>query len=296
MAWAVLQTPFWSIDCAFHPAMERELYRQVLAWAEYRAREIIHTPYGHPAWFVSVSNERQDQIADLVTAGFADQHDVGENSWSKVLLRRPSEIAIASNPLPPGFGIRTLTVQKPADHPDAPRIEGDRLVSEQRVEGDRPGSDLSDVEAYVELHRAAFESRNMTLEWRMRAMGQPEYLPELDLMVTAPDGRPVAFCVGWLDRAYGADGQSVGQIEPMGVHPDFRSHGLGRAVLAETLRRLTALGAAHVIVETDNQRGPALELYLRSGFRVIQDVRVYRKDFLPVAAADCSAENDDHGT
>jgi len=67
------------------------------------------------------------------------------------------------------------------------------------------------------------------------------------------------FCIGWL--APNVVGEVVGHIEPLGVHPDFRHLGLGRAVLLECLRRLYRRGARHILVITDNYRGAALNLY-----------------------------------
>ena len=55
--------------------------------------------------------------------------------------------------------------------------------------------------------------------------------------------------------------------------------GLGRAVLAEGLRRLYEQGAQEVLVETDNYRNAAFALYESVGFRVARDVLVFRKDY-----------------
>jgi len=50
----------------------------------------------------------------------------------------------------------------------------------------------------------------------------------MDLVTVAQDGRLAAFCVGWIwqDKS----GETSGQIEPMGVHGDYRHMGLGRAI------------------------------------------------------------------
>jgi ribosomal protein S18 acetylase RimI-like enzyme len=65
----------------------------------------------------------------------------------------------------------------------------------------------------------------------------------------------------------------------MGVRAEWRRSGLGRALLCEGLRRLHLHGASRVYVETDNYRDAAFALYESVGFRVIQDVWVYRKGF-----------------
>lgn len=243
VAWAVMQAPFWAIDYAYDPGVNGALFREILNWASDRASRILGTPSGHPCWFVNVLASQTERILDLEQMGFASQSKVGEDSWSKVLMEN---LASAANTLlPDGFTIRPLAGE-------------------------------SELEAVVELHRAAFGTKSMTVEWRGRVLAAPEYISDLDLVVAAPDGRLAAFCLCWLNRSLSVPS---GQIEPLGVHPDFRKLGLGHAVLLEGLRRLRARGAQRIFVETDNYRDAALELYESAGFRVIKDVLVYRKDF-----------------
>ena len=247
-AWAVLQTPFWALDYAYRPDADPAVHHQILAWASDRARSALDTPSGRPSWFANVFTGQAQRRRDLEQAGFACVADIGEDSWSKVLLRR-AEPAPAAPALPAGFSLRPLA-----------------------------GAD--EVSAYVDLHRAVFESTNMTVDWRARTLRHPAYHPELDLVAVAPDGRLAAFCVGWFQ----AGPLPSGQIEPMGVHSDFRQLGLGRAILSEAVRRLVNLGVAHIDVETDSYRNAAFELYEAVGFRVIQDVLVYRQDYAAAPA------------
>jgi mycothiol synthase len=245
LAWAVMQTPFWTIDYVYHPDAGTNLHQRILAWADHRARQVLDTPSGRPCWFVMVFASQTDRIRDLEEAGFVSQANVGEDSWSKVLMQRSAHIPVADYALPAGFSVRPLAGE-------------------------------NEVEAYVQLHRAVFESKNMTAEWRTRTLRRPEYLPDLDLVAVAPDGRLAALCVCWLDKE---SEKPSGQIEPLGVHQDFRKSGLGRAILSEGLRRLYLCGADRVYVETDKYRNAALGLYEAVGFRVIRDVLVYRKDY-----------------
>lgn len=110
------------------------------------------------------------------------------------------------------------------------------------------------VEAYVELHQTAFGSKNMQVSWRARTLTMPQYRPELDLLIVNQEGHPVAFCIGWIHG-------SAGQIEPLGVHPDYQRLGLGRAVLLEGLRRLQAHGATTAYIDSYKYNDPALALY-----------------------------------
>lgn len=243
LAWVMMQSPFWMVDYAFHRKVGKEMHREILAWAEERARAITTSPFGRPTWFVSVFTSQIDRICDLEEAGFESQ----ANTWEKVLLQRSAQNPGRVWNAPPGFHIRPIMGE-------------------------------SEVGAYVELHRSVFESKNMTADWRLRTLLRPEYQPELDLVAVAPDGRLAAFCICWISED--ALGMPVGQIEPLGVHKDFRGSGLGRAILSEGLRRLFLRGASLVLVETDKNRYAALGAYKAVGFQTAAGVLIYGKDIL----------------
>ncbi len=245
VAWAVLQTPFWAIDYIYQPDVA-DLHGQILEWADAQAQRQRSSSYGHPMWFVNVFDWQHQRQRDLESHGFASQADQGDNSWSKVVLLHSDAADLAPAALPDGWTIRPL-------------------------------GGAAEVAAYVALHRAVFESESMTTAWRERTLQHPDYHPELDLVAVDPAGAVAAFCVGWLSS--GADGRLAGQIEPLGVRADGRGLGLGRAILAEAVRRLYALGAADVLVETDSYRNTAFTLYESAGFQLTHTVLVYRKDY-----------------
>jgi ribosomal protein S18 acetylase RimI-like enzyme len=251
-AWAALQAPFWMLDYTQNPGHAAHLFPAILDWADQRARQLRHTPFERPAWYANVFAGQVELIRCLEQAGFACQADLGEDSWSKVLMERPAGLPLTAYPPRPGFTVRPLS-------------------------GLAAGP--ADVPAYVELHRTVFGTKNMTVEWRLRTLQQPDYNPELDLLVVdaggQADGRPVAFCIAWLQPEL-----RIGQIEPLGCHPDYRKFALGRVALAEALHRLEAHGARTILVETDSFRNTAFRLYESLGFQVIQDVLVYRKDYV----------------
>ena len=96
----------------------------------------------------------------------------------------------------------------------------------------------ADLQRRVDIHRAAFAPSSMTVERYRRVITAPSYRPELDLVIAAPDGTFIAQCLSWYDPA-----NRVGAIQPLGVHPNFRRKGFGRAICFETFRRLQELGA-----------------------------------------------------
>jgi ribosomal protein S18 acetylase RimI-like enzyme len=241
VGWAVLQTPWWTIDITCRPDAISALYGEILAWADERARQAVGTPGGLPTWYVNVFSDQTDHLCELETVGFANQADVGEDSWSKMFMRRPGELPVKEYRIPAGFMVRSLAGE-------------------------------AEVEAYVEMHRAVFGTKNMTVEWRRRTLQHPDYRPDLDIVVATPEGNLAAFCVCWLHG-------NRGQVEPLGCHADYRRYALGRIALAEGLRRLQAAGVEQIFVETDHYRNTALNLYEHMGFQVFREVWVYHKDY-----------------
>jgi hypothetical protein len=84
----------------------------------------------------------------------------------------------------------------------------------------------------------------------------PDYRPENDLVVVAPDGEYVSLCIVWYD-----DWNRFGVFEPVCTHPNFRRRGMGRAVIREGLNRLYRLGARKAYV------GSGQEFYAAIGFK-----------------------------
>jgi len=247
LAWAVLQTPFWAIDYAFRATAPDETHHQILDWADTQARLHRGTLYSHPSWYVNVYDWQKSRQQDLEAHGFVSVADWGAESWTKVLLRHTRQHSLPTHSLPSGCTIRPL-------------------------------QGAEEVAAYVGLHRAVFESENMTTAWRLRTLEHADYEPKLDLVAVDPQGQLAGFCVCWFAPS-GIDGRPTGQIEPLGVRADMRGQGLGRAILSEGVRRLYRHGAEHVVVETDNYRNAAFNLYKAAGFENFQNVLVYRKDY-----------------
>lgn len=243
IAWAFLNAPFWTVDYCLYPAVQDELLPEVLEWANSRIKAVQDSPFGHTCWFMMAFSSQTGRIKTLEAAGFAGQADVGEDSWTKVLMCRPRDLPVKRYESPTGFTIRPLAGQ-------------------------------AEVPAYVELHQTVFGTRNMTTEWRCRTLRQPAYRPDLDIVIAAPDGRLGAFCIGWMDAE-----TRCGHVEPLGCHKDFRHYALGRTALCEVLYRLQSAGCKQIYVETDNYRDTAFRLYESVGFEVLQDVIVFRKDY-----------------
>ena len=245
MGWAALQIPWSTVDTALHPAARAVgLETEMLRWGMARAHHLAAERGQAFTLYQSVPAERADTISWLMENGFEPAH------WRTVHLTLSLTERLPLPQLPSGFKLRPL--------------RGEVEVGD-----------------YVALHRAAFGTDNMTVEWRARTLQTPHYVPKLDVVAVAPEGRLAAFCVGWA-----LPNHAETQVEPLGVHPDFQHLGLGRAVLLEGLRRMQALGAALAHVETYSINDPACGLYESAGFQVAHTPVTYARTFVPDSQKD----------
>lgn len=213
-----------------------ELQGEIIAWGIARLEEIARL---RGEGFGYLIDSRRETDATPLQQGFE------LDDWHIRNLEMPLIAPTTKPQTPPGFTIRPLAGE-------------------------------SEVAAYVDLHRAAFDSRNMTIEWRARTLAHPSYQPPLDLVAHTADGRLVAFCIGWLGEI---DGETAGQIEPLGVLPEFQGQGLGRAILAEALNRFFQHGARRLFVDAESYNEASQHLYESAGFQETATTYKYFRRF-----------------
>ncbi|GGP53907.1 GNAT family N-acetyltransferase [Saccharothrix coeruleofusca] len=121
-----------------------------------------------------------------------------------------------------------------------------------------------DVPARVAAHRAAFHPSRVTDHSYRLVRATWPYRADLDRVARTPDGSVAAYCLAWLDERTG-----VGELEPVGTHPDHRRRGLAAAVSLDALHRLRAAGARTVVVHPrgDDAYPVPRHLYTALGFR-----------------------------
>lgn len=95
--------------------------------------------------------------------------------------------------------------------------------------------------------------------WYRNVQRAPLYRRDLDLVAVAPDGELAAFCTLWFD-----DVTCTAAFEPVGTHPAHQRRGLGKALMAEGLRRVRDLGATLCMVGSYSEAAGAL--YASLGF------------------------------
>lgn len=200
------------------------------------------------AWFATAAGEELDGGLDAQLL----ESDVG----FRLALERRGYALHASESW---FEHRVRSLAAPIEPPALPG--GYRL---RHVAGD------ADLERRVEVHRAAFAPSKVTVPaYRFLRTLEP-YREGLDLAVEAPDGSFAASALVWLDAENG-----VGELEPVGTHPQHRRLGLGTAVCLEACRRLREAGADTAVVYSahDHHAG---RLYGSAGFEVVDRHLEYR--------------------
>lgn len=103
----------------------------------------------------------------------------------------------------------------------------------------------------------------------MASLGYPQ---GCDWGVIAPEGHVAAFCIAWPDVV-----SRIGQIEPVGTHPDLQRKGLGKAVMLAGMRHLQSLGmlSARICVLANNPS--AFKLYESVGFHTANKLLLHQK-------------------
>ena len=200
LAWALLQSSWWNLDYPLYPSQ----------WDSLLERDVLAWGQEQIKGYSKRTGEEffgsveffQDAPNAKQTTDYLETLGFREFDWSIVRFELDLRRDFPLPQLPEGFAIRPLRGR-------------------------------AEVEVYVNLHRAAFGSKKMTTAWRMRTLKHPAYRPDIDLVVVNPEDEPVGFCICWMWR-------DMGQIEPLGVHPEYRARGLGRALeltASHSLRR-----------------------------------------------------------
>ncbi|HZO73123.1 MAG TPA: GNAT family N-acetyltransferase [Ktedonobacteraceae bacterium] len=136
----------------------------------------------------------------------------------------------------------------------------------------------NEVEEVVVLHQDAFGTRNMTRDGRLSIMRNPEYIPELDLLLVAPDGRLAAFCYCAIPKEANAqNGHNEGEVAIIGTAAAYKNRGLGRAMLLAGLRSLKQFGIETATLGTSSENVKAQSVFTAAGFHTVYKTLWYSK-------------------
>lgn len=151
-----------------------------------------------------------------------------------VALERDSLEDLPSWPLPPGFSARWY---QPGDQHKWVQIH---LQSER----------------YVEISEAVF---------RGEFGADPDCLGPRQLFLYDSHDFPIATATAWWDDDY--HGHRYGRVHWVAMVPEYQGRGLARPLLSMVLHRLRDLGHRRAYLRTSTARVPAINLYLKCGFR-----------------------------
>ncbi|MGY0021001.1 GNAT family N-acetyltransferase [Streptomyces sp. YJ-C3] len=175
---------------------------------------------------------------------------------------------------PTGALVRELLLESgwTADEPWTPlSCDLTQPVRDPGVRVEVAGPEQAQVRTAV--HRAAFDRPTFTDErWQAMAAG-PAYADARCLIAYDDAGNAVAAVTVW-----SAGRGRPGLLEPMGVHPDHRGHGHGKAITLAAVAALQELGSSSAIVATPSRNVAALATYKSAGFQPLSDVRDLARD------------------
>jgi len=213
-------------------AQSTELYTALIEFCEMQAR--AHIPAGA---------DPNDQAYEM----FADCQDYN------VLLRDLQTLLGYSHQPQPYMRVTLRSLLDPL--PDAALPAGFMIR----------GTTEADIEQLCAVHNSAFGSK-WTPEVYLKVMRTPGFDPAREVVAVAPDGRFAAFVILWPDAV-----SRCGLFEPVGVHQDFQRRGIGKALMAEGMRRMLDAGMTRAMVEHESEdANPASSaLYAAVGFSVI---------------------------
>ncbi|WP_433499487.1 mycothiol synthase [Sphaerimonospora sp. CA-214678] len=146
-----------------------------------------------------------------------------------------------------------------------------------------------DEEAWLALNAQAFATHPEQGAWTFDDLKRREQEPWFDpagfFLAVRPgpaDGhdRLVGFHWTKVDRGGTGDGdghEPIGEVYVVGVSPDERGTGLGRALTLAGLAHLRSLGLAQVMLYVDEENVPAIRLYESIGFTRWDTDVMYRR-------------------
>lgn len=131
--------------------------------------------------------------------------------------------------------------------------------------------DGASADVWTEVTAASFGTQPVPQRWPAMTAG-PAFATARCLLGRDADGTPVASVAVW-----SAGPGRPGLLEPMGVHPDHRGRGHGRAIVLAAAAALRELGASSADVCTPSANVGAVATYRAAGFVPLPE----RADLVP---------------
>jgi mycothiol synthase len=195
------------------------------------------------SWTVFVRDDSEDQLHATLQAGFRIERS------SRILIRPPAPIP--ETRLPPGIEIRPFVTGK-----DESIFAGIRNAAFSTLKG-------------ASTPRTPEEIGEMLREAGADCIG---------VFLLYEGGRPVGVVCGMRDANDETEGPML-EIGPLAVLPGCQGRGYGTLLLRHAVRDgAERAGLPKAVLSVNAENAPALGLYLREGFRVVQALSCLRQD------------------
>lgn len=121
-----------------------------------------------------------------------------------------------------------------------------------------------DEKAWVDIHLEADELNEVCLDlFHDQFPGTPEELARRQFYL-CENSTPVGTATAWRNAL---DGEEYGRVHWVAILPKLQGRGLARPLLSAVCLRLAELGHGRAYLTTNTLRVPAVNLYLKFGFR-----------------------------
>lgn len=137
----------------------------------------------------------------------------------------------------------------------------------------RAFSESPDYASRVDLVRSAFENPGYSENNLKSLISSPNHIDEYHLVIISPDGKHVAYCIGWHDNAI----ENFGYIEPVGTYAAYRRRGFAKAVIKECFTRMKANGIQTVEIASRAEPNISNFLYDSLSPQTKREVHKYSK-------------------
>ncbi|MBN8881172.1 MAG: GNAT family N-acetyltransferase, partial [Salana multivorans] len=129
------------------------------------------------------------------------------------------------------------------------------------------------LRSWLRLNAVAFrdhpEQGRWTWEDVATRVAEPWFDPSLLLLVPDDAGSDLAASL-WIKPQPPVGGRERAEVYVVAVHPDATGRGLGRSLLDHALGLLARRGVRYVELYVDGGNAPAVRLYDRAGFGVVE--------------------------
>lgn len=215
--------------------------------------------------YVAWEHRRRGHATALVEAALRYTRDVLEHPYL-LLYVPPGDTPGRRFAEARGFVYRAslFWMERPADDPcPQPDFPGDVVTRAW-------DSAVDAVTPFVDLMNACFADHPTPVTWTpavVAAVHEAASFDPADVLLVAPahdPRRPIAFGRA---RLYGDDDPPYGEVKLIGVLPDWRGRGLGRAILRWGVRHLQGHGVPTTALAVSAANERALRMYEAHGFR-----------------------------